>query len=607
MSILRFTGSSILAAALAFTLTTARDAHACGGLFCSAAAPVNQAAERIVFAQDGEGTTSAIIEIQYQGPSERFAWVLPVPGVPEVGLSSKQALNLLQNATQPEYWVNTEYGDSCEFDEYDDFGYADAGAAGDGDGDGDGDGPEFVHVLASGSVGPYDFNVIKIDPEAPAPVSLMIDWLAMNNYDVSSLGRDLLGEYVAEGMNFLAVRLSKSASTGSVRPIRITYQSERPMIPIRPTAVAANPDMGVLTWVLGKHRAIPANYYALELNDALIDWFDWRSNYDDVVIAAANEAGGHGFVTEYAGDSRIARGLAWWSAAEAARRDLDDYDNVQVLLSEAARQFGALDGFPDVVRETVPLREGVDAEEFTSCAECYFYSRDFIPADGGIDTDPSDPVFGTDRAKFLAALDRLVVDPMRETQKLFDAHDTMTRLYTTLSPDEMTVDPEFDFNPDAEGVSNYHEVTRVLECTADGTVWTLELPSGIIVSGSGYRWPIGLDDDLPFNLRVLQYSTSGPPEVITDNLNPIEARIADLPLPTPLMRGDRGSTGPGGEGADAGVNARSDATSTEATCGCRVAGRAAPAGAGTLWALGLAGLFAWRRRTPNGSRRRSPS
>ena len=69
----------------------AEPAHACGGLFCSATAPVNQAAERIIFSKNEDGSVTAVVQIQYQGPSEEFAWVLPVPGIPEVEVSSEKA------------------------------------------------------------------------------------------------------------------------------------------------------------------------------------------------------------------------------------------------------------------------------------------------------------------------------------------------------------------------------------------------------------------------------------------------------------------------------------------------------------------------------------
>src|SRR5262245_52069190 len=101
-------------AATALITLHGESAEACGGLFCSSTNPVNQAAERIIFAQEGDQTT-AVIEIQYQGPSERFAWVLPVPGVPEIGVSSRQALDRLQQTTNPVYSFNTS-SEVCDND-----------------------------------------------------------------------------------------------------------------------------------------------------------------------------------------------------------------------------------------------------------------------------------------------------------------------------------------------------------------------------------------------------------------------------------------------------------------------------------------------------------
>ena len=131
----------------------------------------------------------------------------------------------------------------------------------------------------------------------------------LEGYDVVPPGGDpddiasLLGEYLQDAMNLLAFRLTKGNDTGTIRPVWITYESDQPMIPIRPTAVAANDDMGVMVWVLGESRAVPVNYKGLELNQALINWLNGARNYNQVVIAAANEAGGQGFVSERAGPS----------------------------------------------------------------------------------------------------------------------------------------------------------------------------------------------------------------------------------------------------------------------------------------------------------------
>ena len=59
-----------------------RTAHACGGFWCSQTSPVNQSAEQIIFIDNPDETVTAIIQIQYQGPSEKFAWLVPIPGNP---------------------------------------------------------------------------------------------------------------------------------------------------------------------------------------------------------------------------------------------------------------------------------------------------------------------------------------------------------------------------------------------------------------------------------------------------------------------------------------------------------------------------------------------
>ena len=41
------------------------------------------------------------------------------------------------------------------------------------------------------------------------------------------------------GLNLLAFKLTSGTDVGAIRPVTLTYESKLPMIPIRPTAVAA--------------------------------------------------------------------------------------------------------------------------------------------------------------------------------------------------------------------------------------------------------------------------------------------------------------------------------------------------------------------------------
>jgi hypothetical protein len=350
--------------------------------------------------------------------------------------------------------------------------------------------------------------------------------------------------------------------------------------------VAANPDMGILVWVLGPGRAVPVNYRSLVLNDTLINWFNPSSNYNDVVIAAADEAGGHGFVTELAtgeteGDPVE---LPWEDTIYADferdfRSQLDEL-GLQPMLTFASERFGTWDGFRDVLAGSVTLREGVTFDDFLECIDCYFVavggevlqSSDggliLSPIDGGSDAGSSpaadagpapngDPIWATDPTEFLALLDSLVLEPMANTAALFPGQ-TVTRLYTTLSADEMDEDPVFDFNLSLPGVSNNHQASQRLEC--DGS-WVIELPSGLAIQGDGSTWPISTDDDLPYNLRVIQDDVEGPGDVITDNLQPIARALGELGvLAHPVtVEGDGGS--------ELGITRHNDDN-----CGCRVVG-----------------------------------
>lgn len=88
-------------------------AEACGGFFCSAQQPIDQAAERILFVDHEDGAVTATIEIVYDGPSESFSWVLPVFGEPEVGVSSNAVFAILQQLTNPQYSINMRQEGTC--------------------------------------------------------------------------------------------------------------------------------------------------------------------------------------------------------------------------------------------------------------------------------------------------------------------------------------------------------------------------------------------------------------------------------------------------------------------------------------------------------------
>ncbi|MDH5676817.1 MAG: DUF2330 domain-containing protein [Myxococcales bacterium] len=485
---------------------TVHKADACGGFWCSQSSPVNQTAEQIIFVHDSaRGEVTAVIQIQYAGPAEQFAWLLPVPGKPTVSVSSNIAFQNLKQATDPRYQLEVELEGECNPDEPI-FPEAQL-ASTDGVSDPSAGGATGVTVIDEGSVGPYDYVTIELDPSLADAADVAVDWLTINGYDVTDVGPEVLRPYLEEGLNLIAFRLTKGNDSGTIRPVSITYESSLPMIPIRPTRVAAQDDMGVLVYVVSAEQAIPKNYKSLVLNEALVNWFCWQCNYDQVVTAAADESGGQGFVTELGAASSdydtavfpVDAAQQWESYS--ATQFTDGFD----AISQARWPFGNWDGFREAVCKATSLPTGVSCDDFGRSPQVY---RDQVTIDVDV---------------FITRLYEDVVKPVMDTQDLILSQRYLTRLYTTMSPEEMTTDPLFDFNADLADVSNIHTAKQIIECSPDlyqwQAPWRIELPQGGVIRGEGGgAWPIDVaSTELPANQQVVQLGTSGSGEVLKDN------------------------------------------------------------------------------------------
>jgi MYXO-CTERM domain-containing protein len=580
-------------------------ASACGGFFCNTAQPVNQAAEGIIFADNGDGTVTAVIQIKYQGPSTNFSWLLPISSVPktdaDIGVASDVAFQRLQSATNPAYSLTVQVEGTCK-QQQDSGSLGAGGSASVGIGSGPtaaGPGGNGVTVEASGVVGAFEWTVISLDKSLADPSDVAVSWLKTNGYDVPSMAPKLLGPYLQDGMYLLALRLTKGADSGSIRPIVLTYKGTQPSIPIKVTAVAANDDMGVLTYVLGKARAVPQNYLSLELNEARINWFNAASNYNSVVTDAANDAGGQGFVTEFAGPSSTLKQAIWTQSDDLNWTSFKStlYQSFSDFFTRAYQTYGQYDGFWDATRAAVTLPAGVTFDSFKLCPNCYAAQIQFDPA------------------TYLAELDKGVIEPIKLVQNLVDAHPELSRMYTTMSADEMTLDPLFTFNPDQRDVSNVHTAVRTIECNPSvyqfEAPWRIDLPQGGVVRGSANdantgTWAAALSD-LPPNRLIVRTGASGSGKVVEDDSGPIKNQLAtyNATVPAGMSVGGGVSTGGGGEGAGDTAAAGADngdqptSTATEpnsAGGGCSVAGNGNPVTAlGVALALGAA-LIRRRRR-----------
>jgi hypothetical protein len=312
--------TALAALLILLSLGTRTRARAYGGFWSDLASGdrVEQTSDQVIFVDNPDSTITAIVQIGYAGSAKNFAWLIPVPGTPQVEVSSSVVFKRLGVATAPQYWLERTAIDVCSDDTSMDMtpadidpGAFDIGASAP------------VMMIDQGIVGAYDYVTLSVDAAAENPGKAAIDWLAMNGYAVGDSDAGVLGTYVRQGLNLTAFKLTKAVERGAIRPVALTYESERPVLPLRLSAVAAHEDFEIQVWVIGPSQAIPDNYPTLIMNDARIDWLSVHpftgntlpsggggpfgeqveppGNYPALVRAAVREAGGRGFVTELGG------------------------------------------------------------------------------------------------------------------------------------------------------------------------------------------------------------------------------------------------------------------------------------------------------------------
>ncbi|WAS99585.1 DUF2330 domain-containing protein [Nannocystis punicea] len=493
----------------------ATQAHACGGFFCDLVnnqpTPVDQTGENILFAIDeAAGTVEAHIQIQYTGDPLKFGWVIPVSAEPDFAVGSELLFTNLLAATVPTYSFTTAR--DCSDDDDRSLGCVaialDGGFAGSGGVETDGSTEDSggFEVVKREIVGPFEIVVLK-----GGSADEVWQWLDAAGYYQDPAAGPIMQEYLDEGFYFAAAKLLHGAGVEELQPIVMTYEGTTPCVPLRLTAIAAMPDMPVRVFGLGHSRYAPSTYRHVELNDVAIDWTTNASNYTEVVARAldAPMADGHGFVTEYAGGSNVVSREGIFSDRWDAETFVEAAPiNAGVSVIDALALQGLVDcsfnpcsyNHPQLLpllRTYLPAPPGIPEDLFYSDMAAY---EDMIDLDAW-----SGPAFAN-------ALRERIIDPGRRAVDLLARWPYLSRLLTILSPEEMTVDPEFIQNPDLGDVSNLRQGVMQLPCAGSNR---MRMPNGrgVLLDEFG-NWPTF--KDMPAAQRVEQIAPAGAPQVLQD-------------------------------------------------------------------------------------------
>ncbi len=570
-------------------------AAACGGTFCDGGGPmgmpVDQTGETIVFVQGG-GFVEAHVQINYDGgDADQFSWIVPVPAVPDIQVGSLAFIDALRNATVPSYGIVTGTN-ACDPGGQTGIGFIT---------DPDGGSPSIdpgLDIIELSTAGAFEYVILQGGTSAS-----MMAWLGDNGYAPNPLAPDLFDAYIDEGSVFVAFRLRHLAGIDDLHPIVIRYEGDEPCIPLRLTAVAAKEDMDIRAIFLGETRVLPTNYRHVRLNTLQLDWLQQSPEYPALVSRALDEAGGRAFVTEYAGSSSVVD----TSALASTALDPDAFVGVDPLSVVSILQDQGLvvctdscsythELVPFLLREFFPAPEGIDPNVLYACLSCYERLVDLS---------------AWDEDAFIERYRETISDPRAHAVDLLDTWPYLTRLYSRISPSEMTSDPMF---AEVEGLGPHPNILGAQRntdaCCSDSVV----LPDGATVRlGGDGAWP-AWGDDMPSAAVIQQYQPAGPPAAEIDNLAAINAALAahnlavqsslDCDGDTTTSGGDGDSEGSTEGGVDPGLPGSTGAPtsgsgSTGASAGaldddggCRTG---APGGSWLATLLGF-GLAAARKR-----------
>jgi hypothetical protein len=511
-----------------------RPASACGGTFCDGGGgpqvmPVDQSGESILFVME-EGWVEAHVQIEYKGDPAQFAWLVPIPlpagAEPEISVGSQQLFDRLLGATVPTFTLSSSFEGDCNDGPQGCVSRDEALAGNDGgDFNEQDEPPGSPSVLARDVAGAYEYAVLQ-----GGTVDGIGQWLDDNGYARDDDAPKILQAYLDESFSFVAFKLRAGTGLDQIHPVVLRYPGTEPCVPLRLTRIAAVDDMKIRAFFLGDARVVPTNYRHVELNPLRIDWLGVGANYDALVSEAVDQEGadGRAFVTEYAGPSAVVstaglRGFAW--------RSEDFLETTGLSLSDTLRTQGliACDSIVDpstglpvdgescgpvhpllygLLRTYLPAPPGVPDEAFYDCSDCY----------PELDESTWDP------SGFAAAFEEQIVGPAEHAVDVLVDNGYLTRLYTMMSPGEMTSDPLFHERADLPGVTNqWSSTNRVFHCEENDR---LELGDGVRIYLDDNDQPPDFED-MSAALRIEEFPLTGAPMVLLDAADDSRARLAD--------------------------------------------------------------------------------
>jgi hypothetical protein len=248
----------------------------CGFYVAKADAKLYNQASQVALARNGDRTVLTMAN-DYQGEVKDFAIVVPVPVVlqkEQVKISDSRIIERLDAFSAPrlvEYFDSDPCAseDNLRFENMPQPAAVTAPAALRAQNESLG-----VTVEAKFTVGEYDILILSAKESGGLET-----WLVQNGYRIPRGAKQLLKPYIRQKLKFFVAKVNldeyDKAGFQSLRPLQITYDSPRFMLPIRLGMINAQSAQDLIVYILSpKGQAEVTNYRTVKIpSDAEVPLF----------------------------------------------------------------------------------------------------------------------------------------------------------------------------------------------------------------------------------------------------------------------------------------------------------------------------------------------
>lgn len=188
-----------------------------------------------------------IIEVSFNGATEDFAWVVPVPHYPKVIATDKRFFDQMEAITSPIYEMHQKEGENLQESA---------------------EPSTIIHERYE--VGFYDISIISSTDSFS-----LVDWLKQNGYNIPARANNVLQYYIDKKWYFVAMRINpediekasqEKTYTGHIYPIKVSFDSEEMIYPLRISSIN-NGRTEILLYLFCNHQvynnSFQTEYYGI--------------------------------------------------------------------------------------------------------------------------------------------------------------------------------------------------------------------------------------------------------------------------------------------------------------------------------------------------------